>query len=182
MKIPPLVSLLALALCASCVTTPPAGNPPANPPARPPANASATPAAPTLSTAQQLGGESQAALNAKDYSLAKAAAAEALQLDPQYEEAWVVYGMASLRMGETDRARQSYERALAAHQARESQSPPDAGQAYQKIILLSLLGRTADALALLNRARSDFPNDEQLTTMAAHFPEFQQKWQEWMAK
>jgi hypothetical protein len=245
MKIAPLVSLLALALCASCTSNPPgydplaapATDPLAAPGADPLAAAGATPppapganlppapranlppapranlppaprtnlpAAPganppaasgfdplslpppvldtTASPTEQLASQCKAALNAKDYAGAQTAAAGALRLDPQYEEVWVAYGMASLRLGQEERARQSYARALAVHQARELKSKPDASQVYEEIYLLLLLGRTFDAESLLNRACAAFPNDRPLSTLSALFPEFKQSWQPWAVK
>jgi Tfp pilus assembly protein PilF len=129
-----------------------------------------------------LAAECQRALEAKDYAGARATAAEALQLDPQYEEAWVAFGMASVRLGEPDKARQAYERALALHQSSERQRRPDASQVYQEVFLLSLLSRYTEAQELLRRARADFPTDPQLSTLADLFPEFIQGWGGWTVK
>jgi tetratricopeptide (TPR) repeat protein len=136
----------------------------------------------TVSRTEQLASQCKAALVAKDYAGAQTAAAAALRLDPQYEEVWVAYGMASLRLGQEDRARQSYERALAVHQSREIKAKPDASQLYQEIYLLLLLHRSFEAESLLNRACAAFPNDRPLSTLSALFPEFKQNWEPWMVK
>ena len=83
MKFAPVVFLLAFALCTSCATSPPAGAP-------------AVPAVPAAAAARarELGAECQRALEAGDYAGARATAAEALHLDPQYEE-----GLGRLRDG-----------------------------------------------------------------------------------
>jgi len=189
MKIAPLLSILALALCASCATSPPAANPAAAPAANPVVVPGGDPLSlpgPTLDTTisptERLASQCKAALVAKDYAGAQAAAAAALRLDPEYEEVWVAYGMACLRLGDADRARRSYERALAVHQARERKGNPDAGQAYEEIYLLLLLGRSADAEALLNRACAAFPNDRALSTLSTLFPEFKQNWEAWTVR
>jgi tetratricopeptide (TPR) repeat protein len=167
MKLAPLV--LAIALCASCSTPPPGGAP-------------AAPTADARSRSQQLAAECQTALGAGDFGKAQDAAGEAVRLDPQFEEAWVAYGMASVRLGQADRALQAYERALAVHQAREGQGLSDPAKLYQEIFLLSLLGRSNDAAALLQRAHAKFPDDQQLSNLATLFPEFLQTWATWAAK
>lgn len=121
------------------------------------------------SRSQQLASESAAAFNAKDFAKAQALAAEATGTDPQFAEAWVAYGMASVRLGQTDLARQAYERALALHQARHRQNPSDANQAVQQIILLTLLGRPAEAETLLKQARAVYPNDQTIAKLAGDF-------------
>ena len=171
MKFAPVVFLLAFALCTSCATSPPAGAP-------------AVPAVPAAAAARarELGAECQRALEAGDYAGARATAAEALHLDPQYEEAWVAFGMASVRLGQPDKARESYERALALHRSSAGRTRPDASQAYYEVFLLSLLSRYGEAEALLKRARADFPTDQQLSTLADLFPEFVQNWGHWTVK
>jgi Flp pilus assembly protein TadD len=129
-----------------------------------------------------LAAESATALNAKDYAKAQTAAAEATRLDPQFEEAWVGYGMASARLGQADRARDAYEHALALHQARMLLASPDAGQVFQQIFLLSLLGRAGEAETLLSRARLVFPADPQISMLASNFSQFQKLWAGWAVK
>jgi tetratricopeptide (TPR) repeat protein len=165
-----IANILAFALCASCTTT----SQPGGAPAAPSASASVR--------AKQLGDEAYAALDSKDYAAAHQAAAEALELDPKYEVAWIAYGMASLGLKQPERARQSYERALALHQAREGRGPRNPEEAYEEIYLLSLLGRDADAVALLRRARQEFPNDVQLANLATLYSENQRAWDGWKVK
>ena len=170
MKIAFIANILALALCASCTTTSQPGG---------------TPAAPSVSAparAKQLGDEAYAALDRKDFASAHQAAAEALNLDPKYEVAWIAYGMASLGLKQPDRARQSYERALALHQAREGHAPRTPDEAYEEIYLLSLQSRDADAVDLLRRSRQDFPDDVQLANLATLYGENQKAWEGWKVK
>ncbi len=129
------------------------------------------------SRSQQLASESAAALNAKDYAQAQTLAAEATSLDPQFAEAWVGYGMASVRLGQTDHARQAYEQALSLHQARHRQNPSDANQVVQQIFLLTLLDRSAEAETLLKQARTDYPNDQTIAKLAGDFAATKQGWQ-----
>jgi len=118
------------------------------------------------SPSQQLASESAAAYNAKEFAKAQTLAAQATSTDPQFAEAWVAYGMASVRLGQTDLARQAYERALALHQARHRQNPSDANQVVQQIFLLILLGKPAEAETLLKQARAAYPNDQTIAKLA----------------
>ncbi|MGB8371104.1 MAG: tetratricopeptide repeat protein [Limisphaerales bacterium] len=149
-----LILVLALALFTSC--------------ARAPHNA-------TASRPQQLANESAAALNAKDFAKAQTLAAEATSNDPQFAEAWVEYGMASVRLGQSDHARQAYERALSLYQARHRQNPSDANQVFQQIFLLTLLGRPTEAEALLKQAHIDYPNDRQIAKSAEDYTTMKQE-------
>ena len=128
------------------------------------------------SRSNQLASESAAAYNAKDFAKAQALAAEATSTDPQFAEAWVAYGMASVRLGQTDQARQAYERALALHQARHRQNPSDANQVVQQIIMLTLLGRPTEAETLLKQARIVYPNDQTIAKLAGDFAATRQGW------
>jgi Flp pilus assembly protein TadD len=127
----------------------------------------AAPRASTDSRKQQLASEIATAMNAKDYAKAQTPAAEATRIDPKFAEAWVGYGMASMRLGQPDHAREAYERALALHQARHRRNPSDANQVVQQIFVLTLLGRAAEAEKLLKQAHTDYPNDQQIAQLAA---------------
>ena len=131
------------------------------------------------SRSQQLASESAAAFNAKDYGKAQKLAVEATRIDPQFAEAWVGYGMASVRLEQTTIARQAYERALSLHQARHRQDPLDPNQVFQQIYLLVLLGRPAEAEKLLSQARTDYPNDEQISKLAGNFAATTPGWASW---
>ena len=109
-------------------------------------------------------------------------ARQATSIDPQFAEAWVGYGMASVRLGQTDQARQAYERALSLHQARHLRNPSDANQVFQQIFVLTLLGRQADAETLLKQAHTDYPSDQQITKLAGDFTTMRQGLQSWMVE
>ena len=129
------------------------------------------------SRSQPLAGESATASNAKDYVKAQRLAAEATSIDPQFAEAWVEYGMASVRLGQTEHARQAYEQALSLHQARHRQNPSDANQVVQQIFLLTLLGRPTEAEILLKQAGTDYPNNQTIAKLAGDFAATSQGWQ-----
>ncbi|HUA39397.1 MAG TPA: tetratricopeptide repeat protein [Candidatus Sulfopaludibacter sp.] len=161
MKIACLIPVLAVALLASCAPAPHDAN---------------------ATTSQQLANESSAALNAKDYVKAQMLAKRATSVDPKFAEAWVGYGMASARLGQTDRARAAYEQALSLHQARHLQDPSDGDQVVQQIFLLTLLGRQAEAETLLKQAHTDYPSDQAITKMVENFTTMKQGWQSWVLK
>jgi Flp pilus assembly protein TadD len=157
MKITPLIPVLAVTLLASC--SPSSHDAVSNP--------------------QQLASESATALNAKDYTKAQTLARQATSIDPKFAEAWVGYGMASVRLGQADQARAAYEQALSLHQARHLQNPSDANQVFQQIFLLTLLGRQNDAETLLKQAHIDYPSDQQIAKLAGDFNTMKQGCEGW---
>ena len=118
-------------------------------------------------------------MNTKDYARAQTLAGQAAGIDPQFAEAWVVYGMASVRLGQTDRAREAYERALSLYQARHHQNPSDANPVVQQIFLLTLLRRPAEAETLLKQAQADYPSDQQIANLAKSFTTPKEGLQSW---
>ena len=143
---------------------------------------SSIPSAVADSKPRQLAIDSAAAFNSKDYTNAQALAAEATKIDPQFAEAWVGYGMASVRLGQTDQAREAYERALSLHQAHHLQNPSDANQVVQQIFLLTLLGRPTESETLLKQAHTDYPSDQTITKLAEDFTTIKQGWRSWMVE
>ncbi|HEX5398427.1 MAG TPA: tetratricopeptide repeat protein [Verrucomicrobiae bacterium] len=129
---------------------------------------------------QQLAGESAKAFNTKDYATAQSLAARATATDPQFAEAWVGYGMASVRLGQSERARQAYERALSIYQARHRQDPSAANPIVQQIFLLTLLDRPAEAETLLKQARADYPNDPEIAQLAKNPTVIDPEWKSLM--
>jgi tetratricopeptide (TPR) repeat protein len=127
---------------------------------------------------QKLAGDSATALNADDFERARSLAAEATRLNPQFAEAWVVYGMASVRLGQPEEARNAYERALVLQQARHQKNPTAVIPVFQQIALLVLLGQPAEAEVLLQRARREHPNDPQLALLDADFAAATAVWRE----
>jgi hypothetical protein len=131
---------------------------------------------------QKLPAAIAAAMNANDFARVQSLAAEVTRQDPQFAEAWVAEGMASARLGQSDRVRQDYERALRLYADKSRQNPSDANPVCQQIFLLALLDRPREAETLLAQARTSYPNDRQLATMAEHFPEMRIGFTNWMVK
>jgi tetratricopeptide (TPR) repeat protein len=125
---------------------------------------------------QRLPADIASAMNASNFDKAQSLSAEATRLDPQFAEAWVADGMASARLGQSDRARQAYERALSLYQGKSRENPSNADSVFQQIFLLTLLDRSADAEALLEQARKSYPDDDQLAMLAQHFPDVKLGW------
>jgi hypothetical protein len=131
---------------------------------------------------QRLPADIASAMNASDFGKAQSLSAEATRLDPQFAEAWVADGMASARLGQSDRARQVYERALSLYQGRSRENPSNANSVFQQIFLLTLLDRSAEAETLLEQARKNYPDDDQLAMLARHFPDVKSGWTNLMVK
>lgn len=128
------------------------------------------------SQARRLASAGATALNAGDYLRAQSLSAQATRVQPDFAEGWVGYGMASARLGQPERAREAYERALSIHKARYEQNPSDANQLCQQVMVLTLLGRTAEAETLLEGARAAHADDPQYATFAAHYAETKKAW------
>ncbi|HUT28816.1 MAG TPA: M56 family metallopeptidase [Sedimentisphaerales bacterium] len=111
---------------------------------------------------QDIASRAAEAMNAGDFERAQALSAEAVELDPDFAEAWTGMGMACVRAGDYKGAKESYERALSFHQERYRKDPSNANHVQQQIFLLVLLGRDEEAKSLLSRARLQHPEDEQL--------------------
>jgi Flp pilus assembly protein TadD len=118
---------------------------------------------------QSLMNGSAAAYIAGNYVNAQRLAAEATRRDTQFAEAWVGYGMASVRLGQTTLARATYQQALALYQARHRQYPALTTPVIQEIFLLTILNRPADAEALLKQAHMEYPKDPTITKFASDF-------------
>jgi uncharacterized protein (TIGR03435 family) len=131
---------------------------------------------------QRLPADIASAMNASDFGKAQSLSAEATRLDPQFAEAWVADGMASARLGQSDRARQVYERALSLYQGQSRENPSNANSVFQQIFLLTLLDQSAEAETLLEQARKNYPDDDQLAMLARHFPDVKSGWTNLMVK
>lgn len=147
------IGILALSLLTSCTDSP-----------------SST----TKTRAQEFASQSSIAFNAMDYAKAQSLAAQATKINPEFAEAWIGYGMASVRLQQNDVARKAYERALSLYQARQRADPDDANNELQQIFTLSLLRRTNEAAALLKQAKTDYPNDPQISRLAENYPKSMQ--------
>lgn len=107
--------------------------------------------------------DSGAAIMRGEYSKAQALAIKATQTDPEFPEAWYCYGSASVHLGQTERGQEAYEHMLSLYKTRHRQHPSDGRPVLSEISSLILLGRSAEAEALLEQARIDYPGDKQFT-------------------
>lgn len=124
----------------------------------------------TKTRTQEFASQGAIAFKTMDYAKVQSLAAQAPKVYPEFAEAWVGFGMASVRLKQTDVARKAYERALSLYQVRQRANPDNANNELQQIIVLSLLGRTDKAAALLKQAQSDYPNDPQISRLAENYP------------
>ena len=112
----------------------------------------------TASPAQAYVNASAMAFDAHDFARAQSNSASATELEPAFAEAWVVYGMASVRLGQIGKAENAYQHALALYQARHDKDPSVADPVFQQVYVLALLGRTNQAVTLLDSAASKYPD------------------------
>ena len=117
--------------------------------------------------AQVLAGQAAEAFNAGDYSEARSLSREAVTRKPDFAEAWVGHVMACAAMQDGGCALDSYERALQLHAQRYRENPDDANQLQQQVYVLLLLGRDAEARALLTQGLERHPEDRQLALFAS---------------
>ena len=117
--------------------------------------------------AQVLAGQAAEAFNAGDYSEARSLSREAVTRKPDSAEAWVEHGMACAAMQDGGCARDSYERALQLHAQQYRENPGDSNQLQQQVYVLLLLGRDAEARALLTQGLERHPEDRQLALFAS---------------
>ena len=102
------------------------------------------------------------AFHVGDYAKARSLWREVVTRKPDFAEAWVEHGMACAAMQDHACARESYERALQLHAQRYRENPDDANQLQQQVYVLFLLGRDAEARALLTQGLERHPEDPQL--------------------
>ena len=117
--------------------------------------------------AQVLAGQAAEAFHADDYVKARSLSQEAVTRKPDFAEAWLAHGMACAAMEDRAHARESYERALQLHAQRYRNDPDDANQLQQQVHVLFLLGRDAEARALLTQGLERHPEDRQLALFAS---------------
>jgi tetratricopeptide (TPR) repeat protein len=109
--------------------------------------------------------EAQFASSIREYSRAQELVERAIKLRDDVPEFWVTLGMARRKQDNKDGARQAYEKALGLHKARykADKNPEDLAQ---QAFVLALLGRTDEALKLLEKGVKDHPDSASMKKMA----------------
>jgi len=114
------------------------------------------------------------AYNAKEYKKVQTMASQAISDDPKYVQGWMEYGMASVRLGQMDKARHAYEQALSLFQVRHREDPSNAQEMYEQAVMLLLLGESDKAEITLKQAHIDYPTDKNIAYLTEHITESQQ--------
>lgn len=115
--------------------------------------------------AASLASEAQFAMQIREYSRAEELFQRALKLRDDVPEYWVSLGMARRRQDNLDGARKAYKEALGLHaDLYKADHQPE--QLAQQAFVLALLGRTDDALKLLEKGLKDHPDSAVMKKMA----------------
>lgn len=103
--------------------------------------------------------EAQFALTLRDYARAEVSLAKAAALAPDDGRLWVNLGAARVRLGNRDGAKQAYQSALKAYEAdaKDEKFKTDPDPWLRQAYVLALLGRSADAQKVVNKAAEKFP-------------------------
>ncbi|HSI07407.1 MAG TPA: tetratricopeptide repeat protein [Rariglobus sp.] len=109
--------------------------------------------------------EAQFASSIREYPRAQELVERAIKLRDDVPEYWVTLGMARRKQENKDGARKAYEKALGLHKARykEEKNPEELGQ---QAFVLALLGRTDEALKVLDQGLKDHPDSAVMKKMA----------------
>jgi tetratricopeptide (TPR) repeat protein len=109
--------------------------------------------------------EAQFASSIREYPRAEELVERAIKLRDDVPEYWVTLGMARRKQDNKDGARKAYEKALGLHKDRykAEKQPEELGQ---QAFVLALLGRTNDALKVLEQGLKDHPDSAVMKKMA----------------
>lgn len=109
--------------------------------------------------------EAQFASSIREHTRAEELINRAIKLRDDVPEYWVSLGMARRRQENKDGARKAYEKALSLHKDRykADKNPEELGQ---QAFVLALLGRTDEALKVLDKGLKDHPDDAALKKLA----------------
>ncbi len=102
-------------------------------------------------------GEAQTAITLRDWARAEGLLAQATAAAPDTASYWTGLGAMRVRLGNKAGAKVAYERALDAYAADAKKDPKDPDAWLKRVTVLALLGRPADARALLAKAQKEFP-------------------------
>jgi len=109
--------------------------------------------------------EAQFAMSIREYSRAEELITRALKLREDVPEYWVSLGMARRKQDNTGGARKAYNEALELHTDRyKEENKPE--ELAQQAFVLALLGKTDEALKLLEKGLKDHPDSALMKKMA----------------
>lgn len=115
--------------------------------------------------AASLASEGQFAMQIREFSRAEEMFQRAIKLRDDVPEYWVSLGMARRKQDNLDGARKAYKEALGLHaDLYKADHQPE--QLAQQAFVLALLGKTDDALKLLEQGLKDHPDSAVMKKMA----------------
>jgi len=115
-----------------------------------------------------------AAYNAKEYQKVQTMAGQATRDEPEYAQGWMEYGMASVQLGQMDKARHAYEQALSLFQVLHREDPSNGQAMYEQAVMLLLLDESDKAEITLKQARIDYPTNQNIAYLSEHISQAQQ--------
>lgn len=117
------------------------------------------------SEAASLASEAQFAMQIREYARAEELFQRALKLRDDVPEYWVSLGMARRKQDNLDGARKAYKEALGLHtDLYKADHQPE--QLAQQAFVLALLGKTDEAIKLLDKGLRDHPDSAVMKKMA----------------
>jgi|GEM_PF-4458992 len=111
--------------------------------------------------------KAETALRAEDWKQADDLFYEAVLYDPERVEAWIGRGMALTKLGDEDGARTHYQQALTLFEQRTAKDPFAPEPLRGRIMLLVLLNRSGEAMAVASEAARAHPNKRFAGELAA---------------
>ncbi|CAM2991612.1 tetratricopeptide repeat protein [Rariglobus hedericola] len=109
--------------------------------------------------------EAQFAMQIREYSRAEELTQRALKLRDDVPEYWVSLGMVRRKQDNKDGARKAYKHALELHIDRyKADKKPE--ELAQQAFVLGLLGKTEDAVKLLEKGLKEYPDSDIMKKMA----------------
>jgi tetratricopeptide (TPR) repeat protein len=108
--------------------------------------------------------EANFAISVRDYARAENLLAQATAVCPDTPEYWIGLGAARRRLDNRSGAKAAYEEALKASRAASKRDAKNPQPLLQQVYVLALLGREADARALLDKARTTYPENRNIRT------------------
>lgn len=115
--------------------------------------------------AASLASEAQFAMQIREYARAEELFQRALKLRDDVPEYWVSLGMARRKQDNVDGARKAYKEALGLHtDLYKADHQPE--QLAQQAFVLALLGKTDEAIKLLDKGLRDHPDSAVMKKMA----------------
>ncbi|MHC4212050.1 MAG: tetratricopeptide repeat protein [Planctomycetota bacterium] len=120
----------------------------------------------SIKEAQKLSREASWLMKDGDFGKTRDLLEQAVALDPAFAEAWVGLGMVYLKLGDSAKARDAYEKGFSLHEHNYKEDPNDANQLIQQIGVLLLLGRDSQAKKLVAEGSLKHRGDSQFDIIA----------------